>query len=225
MELVCAASGEKGGDGFEEDFEVEPGGPVFDVIEVEHHHFVKGEFAPSADWPESRHAGRDFKTPFVPIFVFGDFVDEGRTGADEGHIAAQDVPELGEFIHAGAAEPFADGGTARVVADFEQRTLRFVQMPEGLFFFVCADAHGAEFVCGKDSAAAPDAVLFEDDCAGGRSFDEQGNDAHRNQEDDEEDYGKDNVHRAFESERAATDTGFFDADEGNAANSIHRDAG
>src|SRR5581483_9275288 len=168
MELVCAARGEEGGDGFEEDFEVEPGGPVFDVIEVKHHHFVKGEFAASTDLPEASHAGRDFEPPFVPIFVFGDFVDKGRARSDERHVAAQDVPELRELVHTGAAQPLADGRAAGVVANLKDGTLRFVQVPERLFFFVCADPHGAKFVGGKNSATAPDAVLFEDDCAGGR---------------------------------------------------------
>ena len=47
-------------------------------------------------------------------------VDHQRPRADEAHLAAQDVEELGELVERGAAQERADARDARVVRDLEQ---------------------------------------------------------------------------------------------------------
>lgn len=72
--------------------------------------------------------------------------------ADDGHLAAEDIPELGKFIEGGAAEEGAEGEDAGVAA-------------AGLAGFECliVDVHGAEFEDSEGAAVDTVARLFEEE--------------------------------------------------------------
>lgn len=75
---------------------------------------MDGEPAVGAELPEAGHALRDEE----PLVLDGGVVlnDEGHfgAGADEGHVAFEDVEDLREFVEAGLAEEAAGGGDARI---------------------------------------------------------------------------------------------------------------
>ena len=45
------------------------------------------------------------------------------TGTDQGHLASQHVPQLGQLVELGEAQPAAEGGDARVILSGDRRTL------------------------------------------------------------------------------------------------------
>src|SRR3712207_2502036 len=92
--LVGAAAAEDGGDGAQEDAQVEAKRPVLDVVQVEHYHLVEAQLAAAAHLPEARHAGRCLQPAELPGLVLGHLARQGRAGSDEAHVTAQHVDEL-----------------------------------------------------------------------------------------------------------------------------------
>jgi len=84
-------------DGAKEDLKVEGERPVFDVIEVERTTFFKRDVATAGDLGEAGEArlNREEKRA---VAVFLQFPRDEGTWADKGDVAADDVPELGEFV-------------------------------------------------------------------------------------------------------------------------------
>ena len=82
----------------------------------------------------------------------GKFGTDG-TGPNDGHVAAEDIPELREFIDFGAAKECADGGDSGVGT-------------EGVGVARQVDAHRAEFEDVEAAEAAASAKLAEEDGAG-----------------------------------------------------------
>ena len=198
-----AAAAEDGGEGAEEDLEVEPEGPVVDVGEVEGDPFFEVFDAVAAgDLPEAGEAGFDAEAAALGVFFDAfDFVDGEGAGADEAHFAAEDVEELGEFVDAEAAEPGAEGEDAGVVADFEDGAVHFVLSGEFLAHGFGVGVHGAEFPHHEGLAIASGAFLAEKDGAGrGEANADEGDDPKGDAE-DEEDSGANAVESVFKEER------------------------
>ena len=198
-----AAAAEDGGEGAEEDLEVEPEGPIVDVGEVEGDPFFEVFDAVAAgDLPEAGEAGFDAEAAALGVFFDAfDFVNGEGAGADEAHFATEDVEELGEFVDAEAAEPGAEGEDAGVVADFEDGAVHFVLDGEFLSHGFGVGVHGAELPHHEGFAIPSGAFLPEEDGAGG---DEPNADERNDPEgdaEDEEDSGADAVESVFEEER------------------------
>jgi hypothetical protein len=88
-----------------------------------------------------------------------DAVDEVlalRAWAHQAHLALQHVPELGQLVHARAAQEPADPCDARVGGAAELRALR-----------LCIGQHAAELDDAERPAAQADALLTEEDGTGG----------------------------------------------------------
>ena len=98
-----------------EDIEVEPDGPVFDVPDVECDALGVGEVVASGDLPESGESGLDGDERGEVGGVAWAFCLDDGSGADDGHVASDDVEELWEFVEAGLAEESSEGRDARVV--------------------------------------------------------------------------------------------------------------
>ena len=98
--LLRAEAEEDYGDGAEEDFRVEPKGPVIDVFEVERDPAVEArDVAAPADLPEAGDAGLHGEAAALGgCLEFFHLVDWQRTGADEAHVAFEHVPNLGKLI-------------------------------------------------------------------------------------------------------------------------------
>ena len=96
-----------------------------------------------------------------------------RAGANERHVAAEDVEELWKFVDFGAAEECADGGDAGVRAE-----------GEGVAGEI--DAHGAELEDVEAAEATAGALLAEEDRAGrGKADGEGGGEKDRSDENKE----------------------------------------
>lgn len=144
-----------------------------------------------------------------PLGVMGAF----GARADEAHLPAEDIPELGEFVEVPAADEGADAKEAGIVAG--GALLRGVGRG-GI------GGHAAEFVEGKGTVVGTDAGLAEKNGAAGRlAFDEGGKD------EDERCGGEEAEDRAHEVEGAlegageeAIDREFLDAEDRDAADGL-----
>ena len=128
--------------------EVEPDGPVFDVVDVVLD--AAGEVVAAAqavDLGPAGHAG--FHQ--VAGEVVGDFgrevfdvVRAFGARADQAHVAAEDVPELGKFVEVPAADEGADAEEARVGGEGADAQV----VGRG-----GVGGHAAEFPHGEDASA------------------------------------------------------------------------
>lgn len=96
-------------------------------------------------------------------------------GSDEAHLAFEDIPELGELVELGIAQPFAEGGDAGIAIGGDGGT---VVAGFGL-------EHGAEFEDVEGLVAAPSAKTFEEDGTFGVALDGDGNYGEEGGEDDQ----------------------------------------
>lgn len=197
-----AAAAEDGGEGAEEDLGVEPEGPVVDVGEVEGDPFFEVFDAVAAgDLPEAGEAGFDAEAAALGVFFDArNFVDGEGAGADEAHLAPEDVDELGKFVDAESAEPGAEGEDAGVVADFEDGAVHFVLGGEFFAHGFGVGVHGAELPHHEGFAVATGAFLAEEDGARGDEADADECDDPEGDAQNEEDGGTDAVEGVFEEE-------------------------
>lgn len=191
MDLARAVT--PAGEGEEEDLQVEPGAPGFDVIDVvlDAAHEV-GVASQAVDLGPAGHAGFDEVAREVVRNLAGEAVGVvGAFGAraDEAHVAAQDVPELGKFVEVPAAHPGADAQEAGVVGG---GALREVVGGGGV------GAHAAEFPHAENARAGAEALLGEKG-GGARGFaaNEAGEDEHEGGGNNEADQGAGEIDGAF----------------------------
>src|ERR1017187_4668105 len=113
--LAGAEAGQDDGDGASEDFQVEPEGPVVDVLEVELHPLIEADLVAATDLPDAgqtRFHGKAAAMPWVVVLHLG---RDGRPGSDEAHVADENIPELRKLVDAGAAQEMPERSDARVV--------------------------------------------------------------------------------------------------------------
>jgi hypothetical protein len=126
-----------------------------------------GVAAESVDLGPAGHAGAGDVAGHVvadPVLELIDEMGAFGAGADEGHVANEDVPELGKFVEVPFAEEFADAGAAGVVGGG----------PDGAGFAFGVDGHGAQFEDGEGLAGDAAAFLAVENGAGGAALDEGG---------------------------------------------------
>jgi hypothetical protein len=145
-----------------------------DVAEVQLNALVEVDVAAPGDLPQAGHAGVDAQAREVIVLVAVG-VERGRPRADQAHVTAHHVEQVGQFIEAGAPQETADTGDAWVLVDLEidgvdpvlvEVTQRFLQL------FGVAD-HGAELVHAEGAAAITGAFLHEHHRSRAGEFDGQ----------------------------------------------------
>ena len=145
-------------EGQEEDLDVEPDGPVFNIVEVVLRTGGEvGVAAEAVDLGPAGHAGFDDVARLVVrdrVREVGDVVRAFGARADEAHVAAEDVPVLREFVEVPAAHEGAEAEEAGVVA--RGALLRGVGRGG-------VGGHAAEFVEGEGAVVGADANLAEED--------------------------------------------------------------
>ncbi len=73
-------------------------GPVVDVAQVELDGLQPAEVGTAADLPQPGQAGTDVQPTLDLVLVRLDLLEQRRAGADEGHVTAQDVQQLGQLV-------------------------------------------------------------------------------------------------------------------------------
>ena len=179
--------------GREHDLEVFEEAGLGDVHQVHQELVVGGRIVLAVDLSVAGEAALSLEAE-VPLreffFVLGGDLGALWAGAYDGHVAFQDVQELGEFVHTNGADEAADGGDAGIVlARGESR--------HAVFFGI--HAHAAEFVDGKYFPVFGKAVLLVEGGAA-VSFDKEADDKHGDGEDDEGCKGEDDVDDALPEE-------------------------
>ena len=208
-------------EGEEEDLDVEPPGPVFNIVEVVLRPGGEvGVAAQAVDLGPAGHAGFDDVAGLVVRDLLGEVGDVVRAfgaRADEAHVAAEDVPILGEFVEVPAAHEGAEAEEAGVVAG--GALLRGVGRGG-------VGGHAAEFVEREGAVVGADADLAEEDGATGRlAFEEGGEDEDERGGSEEAEGGAGDVAGAFEGAvEEAVDGEFFDAEDGDAADGLEAEA-
>src|SRR4051812_16827288 len=139
------------------DLQIERDGPVLDVIEVVLDPLLeRGIAAPAVDLRPAGDAGLDLVAQHVLRNAVLELLDEiGALGprADDRHIAAEDVPELRQFVEVKPAEPLADRRAARVV----------VARPDRAGLVLGPLVHRAEFVDVERLAVEAHPLLLVED--------------------------------------------------------------
>src|ERR1700722_16692446 len=111
--------------GGEKNLQIEPDRPRLAVTQVQADHFIEACTIASAHLPQSCYPGPHFENPApVPDIINLEFVWDGRTRADERHIAAQDVPELRQLIETGLPEESSNESHSRILDEFVNRLFR-----------------------------------------------------------------------------------------------------
>ena len=197
---------ENGDDGFEEDFDVQADGPVVDILGVEADNFFKvGDLAAATYLPHAGDAGTGGEAGTMMVLVFLPFIQGWGSGTYEGHISLEHIEELGKFIETGMTDKLADAGLvgavrenlvandAGVEVQLEHEAVGHTVLGHELFFaFLGVHIHGAELIHFEVLAVLADALLLEEDGAGGLLFDDWPDDC-----DDEE--GENAAHQAAQN--------------------------
>ena len=128
------------------------------------------QVAPAADLPGAGQAGEHLEPPGEllrgQLLKVGTVAKLERTRADDAHLAAEDVDQLGEFIEAGAAQEATESSHPRVAFDLEEHTtVGLVEMLQVLQLLFRVDLHCAEFEDPEPAASQPESLLAEEDRA------------------------------------------------------------
>ena len=176
-------------EGEEEDFHVEPDGELAGVAEIPRDALAEGEVVAPADLGQAGDAGADAHAQGA-----GDAVEGGhllrnpRAGADEGHVALEDVEQLRQFIERGGAQELAHEGGAFLIR-------------QEIAFRIASIGHGAELDDMEGLAAAADAGLQEEGVAAleehEQNQDEQQQRRERQQQEEREEEVADALARAL----------------------------
>lgn len=170
----------------EEDEDVQPEAPVFDVPDV-----VLDTLLDAGVAAQAVHLGPagDAGAHLLADEVEGDLllevahmVGDLGAGADQAHVTFEDIEKLGKFIHAELADEAAEAGFARVG----------VGAPAGLLG--AGDPHAAELEHLKRLAILADPFLLKKNGAGAGELDADGGDEHDGAGEDDEDERAHNIH-------------------------------
>src|SRR5262249_34418348 len=92
-----------GGEGLQQNPDIEAAALVLEVVHVEHQPAGEAQFATHGDLPVARDAGFDGEQALGIDAVVNNLRRCDRPGSDQAHVTTQDVPELRQFIQLGPA--------------------------------------------------------------------------------------------------------------------------
>ena len=173
--LVGPFAEQQGGDGLEQEFDIHPHGLGLDIFHIQLHLLLEGDLRTARDLPGAGDAGDDLEPAAVGQGILIDLRGHRGARTDQGHIALEDVPQLGQFVDGGLADESADAGDPRVVPHLEEDTaLHLVPCQQLGLAGLGIGVHGAEFIHGEQFPPAPDPDLLEQDRSRGLDPDQQG---------------------------------------------------
>ena len=125
------------------------------------------------------------------------FFNRQRTRSHQAHFAAEDVPQLRQFVQAVPAQHASETGDPRVVADLEHGSFHLVARNEIRLARLGVADHRTKFDHVERLAVEPASPLKEEHRTGRREFDGSGDDCEYRQQEAEEDGGGDIIEDAF----------------------------
>ena len=137
-------------EGEEEDLDIHPHAQLAGIAQVEGYALTEGEVVATVHLRQAGNAGA-----YAHAVAAGGGIEGGhllgnpRARADEGHVAGEDVEQLGEFIQRAGAQKLANPGGALLVR--QQVTLS-----------IAGIAHGTELNDTEATATTPHALLQEE---------------------------------------------------------------
>src|SRR5205814_10316620 len=119
--LALVRATEEGERGTREDLQIEPGGTVLDVPNVELDPLGPGQRRAPVDLRPARDPRFDLQPAALALVVLLHLVAERRPRADYGHVSADHVPELRQLVERQPPQDTADPGDAPVAPLDRQR--------------------------------------------------------------------------------------------------------
>src|SRR6185437_5643199 len=139
-------------------------------MQVHRHQRLKVYLAAAIHLPDAGDARRHQQAIAVAIAILLHLVAQGRTRADDAHVAAQHVEKLRQLVQAGGADKAADARDARIFSQLKfvatvltadllaLHEFRYRLTVNGV---VRVGAHAAKLKDLKGSASFADALLME----------------------------------------------------------------
>lgn len=136
------------------------------VPSVHLHTFFVGGITASAGLPHAGDAGQDHAVFAEVVAVAFDFLGDDRTRPDKAHVAADDVPELRQFVKARFPQEGSELRDARVMFEFEVLLPFLAGL--GIFLEVFLESflrvrdHRLELVAREQNTIFADALVCKD---------------------------------------------------------------
>src|SRR6202140_3164850 len=119
---MSAIAGKNGGRCLNKNLDVQPNRPAAGIFKIQANHIIKARPATPLNLPQASNSRLDFQhATTMPQIIGPKFISDGRPGANQRHLSAQNVQELRQFIQASPANKPSHGGDAWIFLDFEDR--------------------------------------------------------------------------------------------------------
>ncbi len=100
---------------------------MVDVFQIHLHPLIKPDIAAAIDLPQTGDSWLHAEAAFVPLAVDAFYIPHGQgSWADQAHLALEDVEELWKLVQAVTPEKSPDVCHARIIFDFEHRTVGLI---------------------------------------------------------------------------------------------------
>ena len=222
-------------DGSEDDLEIKADAPVLDVFGIEFNNFLEVlDLAAAADLPQSGNTGFGGEAGPMMMSVFFPFVRRRGAGAHKGHVALQDIEELGEFVQGGFADKFTDAclfcavredfiaDDSRIPVHFEHHAVLDGILGHELFLLrVSVQLHGTDLVHPEALAVLSDALGTVQDRPRARMLNDRANNGHDDQGKEAADKAAEDVQDSLCQELQGRSIAVTQGQDGGAADALH----
>lgn len=151
------SAGKDDANGAENDLEIKPEAPIFNVAYIQRDVAIKGWILSGLNLPEARDTRSHVEPTEMGELVLTDFADEGWARTDDAHGAIEYVKKLGQFVKGVFAQVRSNSCDARVAFEFEEDAFSLIHVHEFSTTALGVLDHGAELYAAEDVAFAPDA--------------------------------------------------------------------
>ena len=105
--------------------EIEPQGPVVDVLKIQIHPFLETHIVSTGgNLPEAGKPGLHGKAPSLPVVIFPHLGRNRGPGSNDTHFTFKNVDQLRQFVHAGLPEEGSNiWDDTGIFFDFKNRSI------------------------------------------------------------------------------------------------------
>jgi hypothetical protein len=194
-----ALAEQDGGNGLENDPEIQQKRGIVDIFDVELHPILEaGNRTSPTDLPETCQPGMHAQSPAMgALFNPFCFIIWKRSGTDNAHIPPENIKKLGEFIQTRAANEFSNVRDTGILFDFECGAFHFVLFRKFRMEFRGIHNHRPEFQNREAPPSFATPYLTENHGARGGQFDRGGYEHSHRKEKQDSDTRHDDVQESF----------------------------